>query len=328
MTLAAHSPTRPYADEPLCWIVTEGLAGTENQCIGVAEHLGLRTDVKRINLAQPWRALSPYLGLETPFIFSPRLRGPWPDLLLTAGRKSIAAARFIKKQSAGRTVSVHIQNPRLRVSDFDLIAVAAHDSPRGDNVIVTTAAPNRITQTLIDTQRAKFNFFEILEKPRIAVMIGGNSKAYRFEMNDAQHLLRQLAALKGSLLVTCSRRTPEPIRRMIETELTQMGHYVWNGQGENPYLAFLGVADFILVTADSVSMLSECCSTGKPVYMIPLRGGARRITAFHRNLMERGAMRLFEGRLETFAYEPLNDAKLVAEAIFMRFPALRPRQSL
>ena len=96
-----------------CWVVTEGLAGTENQCLGVAEALGIVPEVKRIELRQPWKSLSPYLGFEQNWSFSPALTGPWPDLLLASGRKSIAASRYIKKASGGKTFTVQIQDPRI-----------------------------------------------------------------------------------------------------------------------------------------------------------------------------------------------------------------------
>src|SRR5262245_41653904 len=124
-----------------CWIVTEGLAGTENQCLGVAEALGIMPEIKRIRLRQPWKSFSPFLGFEQNMTFSPPLQPPWPDLLLASGRKSIAASRYIKKASGGRTFTVQIQDPRISPSYFDLVAVPEHDPARGENVIVTAASP-------------------------------------------------------------------------------------------------------------------------------------------------------------------------------------------
>lgn len=89
-----------------CWIITEGLAGTENQCIGVAEALGVEAEIKRVALRQPWKSLSPWLGFESGSVFEPALSPPWPDLLIASGRKSIAASRFIRKASKGKTFTV------------------------------------------------------------------------------------------------------------------------------------------------------------------------------------------------------------------------------
>jgi mitochondrial fission protein ELM1 len=108
---------------PLTWIITEGLAGTENQCLGVAEALGVTPEIKRVSLKQPWKLLSPYLGFEKAASFAPPLCGPWPDLLIASGRKSIAASRYIKKASGGKTFTVQIQDPRISLAHFDLVAV-------------------------------------------------------------------------------------------------------------------------------------------------------------------------------------------------------------
>jgi mitochondrial fission protein ELM1 len=90
------------------WIVTEGMIGTENQCLGVAEALGITPTVHRITLRQPWKTLSPYIGCEKANTFIPPFEGPWPDLLIASGRKSIAASRYIKRMSEGKTFTVQM----------------------------------------------------------------------------------------------------------------------------------------------------------------------------------------------------------------------------
>lgn len=310
----------------LCWIVTEGIAGTENQCIGVAEALGVTPVIKRIVLRQPWKTLSPFLGNETAKTFLPlgdRLTPPWPDLVIAAGRKSVAAARYIKKASHGKSFVVFLQDPRTSPSQFDLVAVPAHDRLRGPNVIVTAAAPNRITQEKLDEAYDQFSdSFEDLPAPRIAVLIGGDSKAYNMTESVTRQLAGQLRALVDSkaysVMVTTSRRTNQAALDVIDDMLLDSDAWLWDGQSDNPYFGFLAWADYILVTADSVSMISEAATTGKPVYMIPLEGGSARISAFHRNLIDRGALRVFEGTVENWTYDRLDDAALVAAEIKKR----------
>lgn len=302
-----------------CWIITEGLAGTENQCVGVAQALGITPKILKISLNKPWKTLSPYLGFEQAYTFTPRLAPPWPDLLITSGRKAIAASRYIKKMSKGHTKTLHIQDPRISSRHFDLVSVPAHDPLRGKNVIVTTAAPNKITQELLDKAKLDFSAFREMQSPRIAVLIGGNSKAYTLTESITENLAERLNALEGSLMITCSRRTGEGNKAILETKLNHAPNYMWGGSGSNPYLALLAWADFILVTADSVSMLSESCTTGKPVYMIDLEGGAKRISTLHKNLIDKGALRVFNGSLENYNYEPLNDADFIANEVKKRF---------
>jgi mitochondrial fission protein ELM1 len=303
-----------------CWIISEGIAGTENQCLGVAEALGVTPRVIRIELNQPWKTLSPYLGLESAASFKNMPLPPWPDLLIASGRKSIAAARFIKRASAGRTFVVQIQDPRYRRNDFDMIVVPAHDPARGPNVVVTTASPNRVTPARLEAAREQFAFLESLPRPRVAVLIGGNSKAHRITPAIMEKLCADLKTLGAGLMITASRRTgPKNLHILKDQFSGDRNAYLWDGTGENPYFGLLAWADTLLVTSDSVSMLSEAATTGKPVYMVPLEGGARRLDAFHQTLKDKGIMRVFDGQLEHWVYPPLRDAQLVAEAIKARF---------
>ena len=327
-----------------CWIITEGIIGTENQCIGVAEALGVTPVIKRIKLRQPWKSLSPYLKLEAPWAFTPSLTPPWPDLLIAGGRKSVAAARYIKKASGGKTFVVQLQDPKISASNFDLVAAPAHDSIRGENVILTTAAPNRITTEKLEAAKKQFPQFGDLKSPRIAVLIGGNSRAYKMTPEITRALSAQLKTLSQThgLMITASRRTGNANKEILLSQLQPVipakagilsginqedsgvrrndgNIYFWNGSGENPYFALLAWADFILVTADSVSMLSDAATTGKPVYIIPLEGGSKRLKLFHSNLINRGIARFFTGKLESWTYAPLRDAQKIADEIKKRF---------
>lgn len=301
------------------WIVTEGIAGTENQCLGVAEALGILPVVHRIGLRQPWKSLSPYLGCETANTFLPKFEEPWPDLLLASGRKSIAASRYIKKMSGGKTFTVQIQDPRINPKYFDLVAVPEHDPARGENVITTVAAANRLTGYKLDAAKTEFaSLFAMLPGPRIAVLLGGKSKAYTITPYMMRLLGAQLAALPGTPLITASRRTEQPERDALLQGLGDKPHYFWDGTGTNPYFGMLAWADYILVTADSVSMLGDAATTGKPVYVIGLDGGTPRFDKFHKNLVDKGIARPFKGVLEHWHYPPLADSARIADEIRTR----------
>lgn len=303
-----------------CWIVSEGMAGTENQCLGVAEALSLTPVIKRVGLRQPWKALSPWLGFEQSWSFTEKLEGPWPDLLIASGRKSIAASRYIKKQSDGKTFTVQIQDPRVSPDQFDLVAVPHHDPTRGKNVIITDAAPNRLTSEKLKAARAQFvPLFENLPTPRAAVLIGGTSKAHTMSPRVMNRISNQLQNLDASLMVTASRRTDQKCLNILSKALESRPlSYLWDGSGVNPYFGMLAWADYILVTEDSASMLSEAGTTGKPVYMMKMEGGGKRVDRLHAHLKGIGVIREFEGSLECFSYTPLQDAQKVAEAIKSR----------
>lgn len=307
-----------------CWVVCEdGLTGTLNQCLGVAEALQLPYENKAIKLNQPWKSLSPYLGFETQKSFTPSLNGPWPDLVIAAGRKSISASRYIKHQSHGKSFTVQLQDPRICASNFDLVAVPEHDHLRADNVLVTAATPNRITKTKLEQAKKDFATFIDLPAPRIAVLIGGDSRAYKLTRDIMLKLSLQLSHLKDhTLMITASRRTGEENVQILKDHINLDKHFLWDGHGPNPYFGMLAWADVILVSADSASMLSEACSTGKPVYMIKMKSkgdkATRRIDKLHQKLQQSGALRIFDGHIEHWDYTPLNDAQIVAQEIKKR----------
>lgn len=300
-----------------CWIITEGMVGTENQCLAVAESLGLTPDIKRITLRQPWKLLSPWLKFEQSYTFVPALTPPWPDLVIASGRKAIAAARYIKKQSAGKSFTVFLQDPKISPHHFDLVAVPQHDSLRGENVIVTDGAPNRITPEKLEAAKSQFSslFFK-LPSPGVAVLIGGNSRTHQLTSDITEKLVNQLTALNAGLMITTSRRTEPQNQAFIEKALKNKENcYLWDGTGENPYFGMLSWADAIIVTSDSVSMLSDAASTGKPVYVVDLKGNSIRFKRFHDHFKSLGITRPFTGTIENWQYSPVADAQKIANVI-------------
>lgn len=310
-----------------CWVVTQGVVGMENQCLGLAAALGLDPVVKRVSLRAPWKQLVPFLRCGLRYAFSAKsdpIGEPWPDLIIASGRAG-AAACLLARQMSGkggrkRTFTVHIQNPVIDPSRFDLVALPRHDHVLGDNVITTRGSLHRVTPELLAQEAGRLApSFAHLPSPRIAVLIGGTNSVYQFTPNEMAPLAAQLANVArqsgGSLMVTPSRRTGEENLAILKEALKDVPHVIWDGTGDNPYYAMLGLADTIMVTADSVNMTSEACSTGKPVYTIPLVGGSEKFRLFHQALRDDGFTRPFTGKLETWTYTPLNDVQLVANRV-------------
>lgn len=309
-------------EQKTCWIITEGLIGTDNQCFGVTDALGITPDHFKVTLRQPWKSLSPWLGWENRQSFQSFPEPPWPDLLMTAGRKAVAASRFIKKQSGGQTFTLHLQDPKCDPADFDLVAVPRHDDLRASNVIVTESAPNRLSDTRLKTALKEFSHFGNYPAPRIAVLIGGASKTHNMSDAGLDRLITQLQSLKASLFVTVSRRTEPAHQEKLQAALHDENILFWDGTPPNPYHGMLAWADMILVTADSVSMISDACTTGKPTFMIPMearkKNGSKRFDRFHQNLINLGCLRHFDGNPTPYSYEPLHDAQKIAHALKSR----------
>lgn len=311
----------------LCWVVTDGKAGMENQCLGLAEALGLTPVIKRVKLRSPWKQLSPFLRHGLRWAFSPDgdvLAPPWPDLLIATGRASVPASlrarRASRADGAIGTLTVQIQNPVIDPSRFDLVVVPRHDGMTGSNVMTTRGALHRLHPERLRVAAAEFlPMVASMPSPRIAVLIGGTNSVYQMTPREIGLVARQLAACvqqtKGSLMITPSRRTGDDNLAALKAGLEGVQAYIWDGKGANPYFGMLGLADTILVTCDSVNMVSEACFTGRPVYVIDLPGGSDKFRRFHQSLRDDGTTRAFEGKLETWSYPPLDDVRLVADRV-------------
>ena len=315
--------------DQVCWVVTDGKIGMEIQGLGLAEALGFEPAVKRIQVRRPWRWLPPAwipnpLGTLGPK--KDRLAPPWPDILIASGRQSVAVSVAIRYAAAGRCFTVQIQNPAVDPALFDLIVAPRHDRLKAPNVCATTGAMNRITPARLKEAAAHFGpKWAELPRPLVAVVLGGNSKVHRLTGGIAAAFAGRLAEMArqtgAGILITPSRRTPPEFVAALRGALDGLPARIWDGTGENPYLGYLALADAIIVTADSVNMVSEAASTGKPVYLVELEGGSRKFREFHKTLREAGITRTFEGRLETWNYAPLRDTQVAAAEIRRRLAA-------
>jgi mitochondrial fission protein ELM1 len=310
--------------QPVCWVITDGKIGMENQCLAVARRLGFEPLVKRVRLRAPWRQLSPWLlrlgNRHALAAGSDPLAPPWPDLVIATGRHSVAPALAIRDLTGGRCLRVQIQNPGIDPGNFDLVVVPRHDRLGGANVLVTHGAPHGVTPATLDAARRRFAArFADLPHPRVAVLLGGNNGVYRFTELAATALAECLSTLlrgnHGALLLTPSRRTGAAIEAIFRQRLGDLPGEIWDGGGDNPYLAYLAYADHILVTADSVNMVCEAASTGKPVQIIPLDGGSEKFRRFHAGLQQDGVTRPFLGTLERWNYAPFDDTGMVAARV-------------
>lgn len=309
-----------------CWVLTNGMAGFETQVIGVAEALGLAPVVKRVAPTPPFRWMAPWGPAQPQEGIAP----PWPDVLIASGRQSIPYARMIRKKSGGRTFTVILQDPRVGPANFDFVWAPAHDRLSGENVLSTPVSPHRLTQKRLAEEAALFApQVAHLPHPRVAVLLGGTNAVYRLSEDVAAQIGRDLAAIAGQgagLMVTPSRRTGEKQTQIISEALKGHPALVWDGTGANPYFGFLGLADAVIVTCDSVNMVGEAAFTGKPVHVIELEGGSPKFRRFLDAIYECGAARPFRGALENWSYEPLNATGEIAEAIAARLAAHLARQ--
>ena len=314
-------------ERPTCWVVTDGKVGMEVQCLGLAEALGLEPAVKRIDVPRPWRWLAPRFIRDPLARLGPdgdALAPPWPDVLIGSGRQAIAPSIAIRHASGGGTFTIQVQNPGVDPTRFDVVVAPKHDGLEAPNVVTTTGSLNRITPERLAAAAERFGSrFDDLPRPLVAVLLGGDNKVYRMTRHAMRRLGERLAALSrregAGLLVSPSRRTNAKALDALSGALETVTARIWDGQGENPYFGFLALADAFVVTADSVNMVCEAATTGKPVYVVDLDGGSRKFRRFRETLRADGITRSFDGRVETWTYPPLRDTQDAAVEIGRRW---------
>lgn len=314
----------PSAPSPLptVWVLSDGKAGDEMQCLGVARRLGVEPQIRRVAPRKPFAWLMPRGPIdprEAPDRPNSPIRPPYPDILIASGRRAVPYVRAVRQASNGRTYTVILKDPRTGRSAADLIWVPAHDPLRGDNVLVTVTSPHGVSpERLAAAATSLPPGLAALPTPRVAVLVGGDSRHHRFTEADITRFASHLDALAtsgASLMGTASRRTPPALGAAVEAVFARHGGWWWDGTGDNPFFALLAAADAVIVTADSVNMVGEAAATGRPILLFEPSGGHRKITAFVSALRRDGIVHDFRGRLEGKPYEPVDSTAAIAEAI-------------
>lgn len=291
-----------------CWIVSDGRKGSENHCIGLAEALGLPYQIFTISVCQPWKSLSPWLLRAVPLraFNNLPLNGPWPDLLLTAGRTPAIAALAIKKASKNKTFCIQILKAGIDSRHFDLQIVPAHDQMKSNNVLSCIGALHRIDAQKLLSKRPhwqhKFQSIGLPEGPYAGLLVGGSGNGLKISHSSFSTIIEPyIVACEQAnlpLIATCSRRTEPAIAQLIEKAVTMRNGYYWNGHGENPIEGIYACCTHLAVTADSISMLSESAARGfGTTWILSLEGHNRKKETFINQLLAGNFAKIFTGTL-------------------------------
>jgi mitochondrial fission protein ELM1 len=313
------------------WALTTGEAGMRTQARGLARAVADRVIEKVVIARKPWRDLPSgrliLRGLEPQ---SDLIAPPWPDLIVSSGRRSALIAREVRRRAGGAPLLVHVQDPRAGLRDFDLIVAMDHDDVQGRNVVrVATALHDVTAERLAAAAKAWRGPLSRLRRPLIGVIVGGPAGSAPFGLDEGRALLDGVRAMKaaagGGAAIVPSRRTPDEVLALFaEAADGDPDLWVWRREGDNPYLGLLALADRLVVTGDSTSMVSEALATQHPVEVFTPRL-RRRHQGFIRGLEARGLIRIFDGSWTQAAPRPAVDATAEAAAALRRLLIERGR---
>lgn len=268
-----------HKDLPIIWLLASPHTGDNTQLVALAENLGWPYEIKYLSykLSHVFSRFLPNSLHGLTKLARAHLSPPYPDLILGAGQPTEQAALWIKHNAAKKVCVVYVGTPWTKLDAFDLvITTPQYGLPNLANVLHIDLPMHKVVPEKLRHAAAYWEpKLKHLPRPWTAVLVGGASGPYTFDQAAAKRLTDQAQSHSGSLLVTTSARTPQKVAETLQNSLTSP-HYFhgWNGLAtENPFFGFLALADQFIVTADSISMLSEACATGKPVHMFDTESG-------------------------------------------------------
>lgn len=302
------------------WVLADPRAGTAAQAIGIAERLGQPFRTLRLawgpiaRLPLRWPTLA---GLTAEARRA--IAAPFPEVVLSAGRRSAPVALWLARQGVR---AVHCMDPGFARRRFDLLVIGRHDSPpEAPNILPILGATHRMSPARLAAAREEWGVLGELPGPRVALLLGGPPRGEGMDPATAAVIARQVAGFAGSVLATGSRRTGRPAEVAVAETLADIPRHFhrWDDGGPNPYAGLLAWADAVVVTGDSVSMLSEALATAAPVFIADPGGLGPRHHRLHESLYAAGQARPLAEAPTPFARDPLDETGRVAFEVAERF---------
>ena len=299
-------------------LLTQGMHGMVSQVEGLAKALNLNYKHQEIKLKKFWNFIPPFLTpismsvLESQFIFDSKV-------IISCGRKSVIPSLALKKKYKEKIFTIHIQDPKVSLDKFDLIICPEHDNITGSNVIKTTGAIHYLSEKEISKEN---NYLKIDKENKkiIAFIIGGPNKYYTFSEKEIDFLFNKIKSIfttdKYKLVVIPSYRTPSDI---VKKAFNSFGHdhMVIKDVDKKAYLSARSISDYILVTCDSTSMISEAAITGKPIYVAQMNSSKNnlRFQKFFSQFKQLNIIKDLTDKIDLWSYSKLDEVNRISPLI-------------
>ena len=299
-------------------LLTEGMHGMISQVEGMAKALDVEYTHKIVRLSFPWSLIPPKFSPISGIVLKDKnyiTENEKFDLVISCGRKSVIPSIFLKKKNP-KLFTIHIQNPKVNSKHFDIVISPIHDNYYGPNVIHSKGAIHYITQLEIDNAKSYLKK-NINSEKIVSLILGGPNKYYNFDKDQLVNIFNQIKSnfisKSYKVIVIPSIRTPKSIIELAIKEMSSCG-YVANIVDKQAYLSAYSLADYIVVTCDSTSMISEAAASGKPIFvahMKPKRNNYR-FKRFFDLFKKMGIIRDLGEKVETWSYNKHNEAQRIA----------------
>lgn len=305
--------------------ISDAAAGNRRQAQALAAALGYGFESLCLRPRAPWRWFAPRRLPAAAGAFGAQfracLRAPWPDLVIGCGRQAALATRLIAGASQGVCRSVQILDPRIAPHHYDAVVVPHHDGLSGANVITLLGSLNEIDERWLQHARNAFPALSALPAPCWTLLLGGPTSALKLDRAYWDSLVAglraQLQQHRGSLMLSSSRRTPDWLRAAAREAFADLPGLQWHGpsDGPNPYAGMLACAEAIVVTPDSVNMLSEAAATCVPVFFHAPQGVHGKVGDFVSSLQAQGRILPLGQAGSASAITPLRETDRVASRL-------------
>ena len=299
-------------------LLTEGMHGMISQVEGLAKALDLEFIHEKIELNNFWKLIPPNLTPIKNFVFKNNIDKNF-NIVISCGRKSVIPSIYLKQKYKNKIINIHIQNPKVSLNNFDYIVAPEHDELKGNNVLTTKGAIHYLRNNELDENQSYLKS-KITKEKVVSLIVGGPNKYYDYKIKSLEEVFLKIKnnfISKGyQLIFIPSMRTPKNIIERAQTYFDE-NQIIISNIDKKAYLSSLKLADHIVVTCDSTSMISEAAITGKPIYvaqMPPIKSNDR-FKKFYELFMSLNIIRNLENSLDTWSYEKLNETDRISSYI-------------
>ena len=302
-------------------LLTEGMHGMISQVEGMAKALGAEYSHKIVKLNFPWNLIPPKLTPISDIILKDKIylmENDTTNIVISCGRKSVVASIILKKINP-KIFTIHVQNPKVNLNNFDAIVAPEHDGLNGNNVYNSKGAIHYITESEINSAKLYLKK-NINSEKVVSLVLGGPNKYYKFDHGQLLNIFNMIKSnfvSKGyRVVVIPSMRTPKDSIELAIREMESCG-YVVKGVDKQAYLSAYALSNYVIVTCDSISMISEAATSGKPIFVAHMKAKNNnyRFKNFFKLFREMNIIRDLGEKVQPWTYSKHNEAERIGNLI-------------